>query len=237
MKLFIRLFLITYLAVIGAIPVFSQNLEEMGKINNLENIREVDEIINRMEQKNPSAHDEQTLLLILYHKYALLKKNIDTTERMILKAEKFSRLVNKSQLAMAYYGSMLTMIGRDSKNPVKKIYYTKKGIKKIDQAVKMNANAANVRIIRGLNSISLPSFFERKNFAALDMEWIIQKVPADKKLFNDKTMSEVYYKLAEYYKETDNSQKAIHLWQVCLVKYKDTIYAKKSGQMLEIFKD
>ncbi len=121
--------------------------------------------------------ENKTLLLKLgkyYHDIGGSQED----KHAVNKAEKylcqFLNLDSKHGLALVYYGSVLTMKARDAFFPWDKMKYVKKGISRMDKAVYFEPDNPEVRLIRGINSISLPSMFNRFSCGLEDFKHIEQ---------------------------------------------------------------
>jgi tetratricopeptide (TPR) repeat protein len=74
--------------------------------------------------------------------------------------------------AMVYYGSVLTMKAREAFFPWDKMKYMKQGFAKMDSAVVLGPDEPEVRLIRGINSTSVPKMFNRLKVALSDFLYI-----------------------------------------------------------------
>lgn len=74
--------------------------------------------------------------------------------------------------AIVYYGSVLTMKAREAFFPWDKMKYMKKGFAKMDSAVALDPGEPEVRLIRAINSTSVPKMFHRLNMALSDFNYI-----------------------------------------------------------------
>ena len=94
----------------------------------------------------------------------------------VKKAEKYlSKLLeidDRNALAMVYYGAVLTMKARDTFFPWDKMKYMKKGFAKMDSAVVLDPGEPEVRLIRAINSASVPKMFKRLDLALSDFKII-----------------------------------------------------------------
>ena len=94
----------------------------------------------------------------------------------VKKAEKYlSKLLEiepNHALAMAYYGSVLTMKARDAFFPWEKMKYMKKGFARMDSAVVLDHDEPEVRLIRAINGTLVPKMFNRLKLALSDFNYI-----------------------------------------------------------------
>lgn len=114
----------------------------------------------------------------------------------VKKAEKYlSALLeidSKNHVAMVYYGSVLTMKARDAFLPWDKLKYIKKGIVRMDKAVLFEPDNPEVRLIRGINSVSMPKRMDRLPVALEDFR-TIEKLHREKRLDMTKKFWLPYY--------------------------------------------
>ena len=220
--------------ILFSLILFSANIygEKKYELYKITNTKVLQKKIKEIEKKQKKSKEDLIKLVILYHNLGIYKKEANTTRKILEKIEKiYDR--HKDALIMAYYGSALTLMGRDLKNPIKKISYVKKGLKYIDRAIKKKPDSIFLRMIRGSNNYNLPSFFKRIDYVIEDFEWII-KNGEDK--IKKETLTEVYYKLGNAYKKIGKIEKAIEMWK----KARDMQtgeYSKKAREILEIFEE
>ncbi len=228
-----------YLVFFMFLFIFSTIYAQQQKINDftsLTNVKIIEQEIKKIEKKKKLNKKDSLNLVILYHNLALYKKELKTTERAIEKIEKIYKK-NKTPIITTYYGSTLTLIGRDSKNPVIKIQYVKKGLKYIDKAIEEKPDNLFIRMVRANNNLELPSFFKRLKYAIKDFEWIRKNFEKGKIKLQPQTMAEVYYKLGDAYKRTGKVEKAVKMWQKAKKISPESEYGKKAKEILEIFEE
>lgn len=131
--------------------------------------------------------DPQNMELLLnlgkhYHDVGGMEEN----KKAVKKAEKYlSRLLDmepKNCIALVYYGSVLTMKGRDAIFPWNKLKWVKRGIYRMDKAVFFEPDNHEVRLIRGINSATMPKMMNRLSVALEDfkhIEALHRKEPLD----------------------------------------------------------
>jgi len=209
---------------------------EASDIAALTNIKIIEQKIKKIEKKKKLNKSDLLKLVVLYHNLAVYKKELKITKRAIEKIEEIYNK-NKTSLITTYYGSALTLIGRDSKNPVVKIQYVKKGLKYIDKAIEKNPDNLFIRMVRANNNLELPSFFKRLKYAIEDFEWIRKNFEKGKIKLKPQTMAEVYYKLGDAYKRTGKVEKAVKMWQKAKKISPESEYGKKANEILEIFEE
>lgn len=122
-------------------------------------------------QQNPN--DVATLVLLgrTFHDRGTAGDE-DAVEKGFTYFDKALDLDPSNAVALAYRGSLWTMRGRDAWWPFTKPKHVEKGTDELDKAVEMAPDNITVRIVRGVNSLQLPSMFKRlptglKDFAYL----------------------------------------------------------------------
>lgn len=86
--------------------------------------------------------------------------------RRILKLEK------DNPMAMAYLGSVTTIMGHDAELPMEKLSFVEDGVDFLDRAVKMAPDNLQIRIVRAMNSYYLPEFFHRLQYTLKDLTYV-----------------------------------------------------------------
>jgi tetratricopeptide (TPR) repeat protein len=123
-------------------------------------------------------------------------------------------LDSENAIAIAYYGSILTMKARDSKAPWNRIKHGRKGLSFIDRAVELEPNNLDVRIIRAMNSLLTPSFLGRLKYSFEDFEYVINNDHFKSWIADSKAY--VYYNLGNAYKKDDKLVEAKKYYEMAL---------------------
>ncbi|MFO7891961.1 MAG: tetratricopeptide repeat protein [bacterium] len=133
--------------------------------------------VERWEEQLKQDPENEKILLNL-GKYYHDRSGNQKHKQAVKKAEEYlTQLLHIDSthgLALVYYGSLLTMKARDASLPWNKLKYVKKGIARMDKAVYFEPDNPEVRLIRGINSVSLPSRFNRLPCGLEDFEHIQQ---------------------------------------------------------------
>ena len=172
--------------------------------------------LQRLEQSLERNPEDPKLLLELgqgYHDAATHNQ-----KDAAAKAERFLRkllaLDPRNATARAFLGSVLTLKARDALLPTTKLSLAKEGFREMDAAVLQSPDELRPRLIRGLNSISVPKLFDRLKFAAEDLEWI-HKRPVLTSDYGGRPMRQrvalEYGRVLVRLKNPDNARK---VWQV-----------------------
>jgi len=111
---------------------------------------------------------------IIYHRLAEKgdKKAVKQAESLF---KKLLQLEPKNAEVLSWYGSILTMKGRDAWLPFFKIKYVNDGLKEMDKAVKLAPNNITVRMVRAETCLALPeNIFRQTEIAVADLEYLLR---------------------------------------------------------------
>jgi tetratricopeptide (TPR) repeat protein len=139
-------------------------------------------------------------------------------------------------LAMAWYGSLLTLQGREAWFPLTKARYVNQGIKMLDKAVKLAPRGEIeiwTRMIRANNSLALPSFFNRIPVAISDFEALLKLSREEPLLFSKELLIKIYLGLGKAYKENEELDKAKEAWKRILRLAPASQEAEEARKLLE----
>ena len=194
---------------------------QQPKVDSLENI-----------VKNDADNIEAMLdLAILYYNIASKKENDDATDRA---EELFKAILEKKTdhtEAMVYYGSLLTIKGRDAFLPWSKMSYVKEGCELMDKAVRMDPENINLRIRRAINNINLPGIFNRKSYFLEDFDYI-RNHPAFSG-FKPDLQQQIYYYSAIAFDENNEPDKSREMYQQVININKENKLGKRAGDALK----
>ena len=198
--------------------------KDYEKISSYEKLEEIKGAMNRY-------HNQPELYTFLLFRYALKSHNVDISVRNSELIEKVYDEYNNPRI-LVYLGATKTLIGRDSKNPVKKMFETMKGIGLIKKAKKKRDSDIIIRLTSGLTLIKLPSFFGYKKEGIKDLLFVIYKYEKESIRLGEDTISSIYYILGKYYK----GEGKINTAKMFLRKSAkfQTKYGKKAKLLLEI---
>jgi tetratricopeptide (TPR) repeat protein len=118
-----------------------------------------------------------------------VEKAVDFLDRLL-------QLNHRNTVAMAFYGSAVTMQGRDAFLPWNKMKYVNEGIGKLDKAVMLDSTNLRVRMVRGMNSVNLPDFLNRRPFALRDFAFIAAHADSSNLDKSDRVQTYYFYGLA-----------------------------------------
>jgi len=188
-----------------ATPVWAKDWHGLQDLTDVQLSEKISGFQKGLDQ-NPSDYEALKALGIAYH----IKARKDAKEYAPRAVEFLSRayeINKKDSETMCYLGSATTIMAKTTRNPIKKMSYVNKGAGLMDKAVKRDPNNVSVRMIRALNSKSLPSFLNRGDIALEDFEYLaglIEKNPESLTSIKKK----VYSNLAELYIKAGDQTKA-----------------------------
>jgi tetratricopeptide (TPR) repeat protein len=131
--------------------------------------------VNELETKlRQNPKDVSTLVSLgkAYHDQGA-SGNKDAVEQGMTCLDKALELDPGNSAALAYRGSLWTMRGRDAWWPFTKMKDVDKGIDEMDKAVDLAPTNPTVHIVRGINSVQLPSMFKRLPVALKDFDYLL----------------------------------------------------------------
>ncbi|MGH7597291.1 MAG: tetratricopeptide repeat protein [bacterium] len=158
---------------------------------------------------NPNDQEALLKLGIYYHNRGgegdekAVDKAVDFLDRLL-------QLNNRHTVAMAFYGSAVTMQGRDAFLPWNKMKYVNEGIGKLDKAVMLDSTNLRVRMVRGMNSVKLPDFLNRRPFALRDFAFIVAH--ADSANLEKSDRVQTYYFYGSTLKQEGRLDEAKTMW-------------------------
>jgi tetratricopeptide (TPR) repeat protein len=143
--------------------------------------------------------------------------------------------VNNHPLVEAYFGSSSALIARDHTNINEKSNYGKRGIKALDQAIKLDGDNVEIRLLRGNVALRLPEvYFKRTKTAIEDFNYLIKAYENNNRDISKDQYHEILLKLGKAYQTVGDSKRAEETWNKLLSlnnsKYKKLVAeAKKTG--------
>jgi tetratricopeptide (TPR) repeat protein len=138
-------------------------------------------------------------------------------------------------IAMAYLGSVHTLIGRDAYNPINKIKEVERGCDLMDKAIEMDPNNITIRIIRSQNNLQLPDFFNRFPYVGSDLKFLLSDSIFSQ--MSNTTQVLILYSKGIYYEKSKKLAKAIEAYQ-SIMKYDEStpLYNKAKNKIDEFTK-
>jgi tetratricopeptide (TPR) repeat protein len=181
-------------------------------------------------KKNPNDLQTKFELAKMYHD----KVRDEIDDKSDEAEELFKEILKKKRdfvEARAYYGSLLTLKGRDAYLPWNKLAYVEQGCDEMDKAVKIAPNNLELRILRSLNNIHLPDFFNRLTYCLEDFDFLTKNEDFAK--YPKNIQQEVYYAYAKILIENEKVEKGLKLHKKVLEIDPQSDLAKKSKEILE----
>jgi tetratricopeptide (TPR) repeat protein len=131
----------------------------------------VKELEGILQQK---PDDMGTLIKLgrIYHNQSAAG-NKDAVDKGFTCFDKVLQIDPSNAVALAYRGSLWTLRGRDAWWPFTKMGNVDKGIDELDKAADLAPNDITVRLVRGINSVQLPSMFRRLATALKDFTYLL----------------------------------------------------------------
>ena len=179
---------------------------------------------------------ENTVILlklgILYHNLGVEgdKKAVKRAKKLF---EKLLELEPKNVEALVWYGSVLTLKGRDILFPISKLGYVNNGIEKMDKAVELAPDNINVRMIRAHNSLNLPGMFHRIKIAITDFEHLLTLREKRQEEFSKSLLAKIFLGLGKAYSKKGDITKARENWQEAVELLPDSKEAEMARILLE----
>jgi tetratricopeptide (TPR) repeat protein len=134
--------------------------------------------------------------------------------------------------AMAYLGSALTMLARDTWNPMAKVGRVLEGTALMDEAVMRAPDNVAVRFVRGTNGMALPGLFGRKAQARADFEYVLRAANDGDAILAPELLAEAHFRVAELYAETGSLELARTHWVHAERSAPDCVWAAEARRRL-----
>ena len=169
---------------------------------------------------------------ILYHNLGVEgdRKAVKRAKNLF---EKLLELEPQNTEALAWYGSVLTLKGRDVLFPVSKLSYVNNGIEKMDKAVELAPDNINVRMVKAHNSLNLPGIFHRIEIAVTDFEHLLTLREKRQEEFSKSLLAKIFLGLGSAYKRKEDMVKARENWRKAVEVLPDSREADMAKKLLE----
>ncbi|MFH1613182.1 MAG: hypothetical protein ABIB46_05625 [bacterium] len=177
---------------------------------------------------NPQNTELLMKIGIAYHELAKLG-NKNAVKKSAIYFKKLLQIKPENSEALTWYGSILTMKGRDAIFPLLKLKYVNDGLTQMDKAIKLDSTNITIRMIRGNTCLALPeNIFHRIKTSIEDFEYLL--LLNEKKSFDKNLLATIYLGLGNAYKKNGDILKARENWQKVIntsLNSKETNEAKK----------
>ena len=185
-------------------------------IHGLMDIKKLQEIIRAKEdilKTQPKDIGSLKILGIAYHNLSVAGKKGVCEKAFSILTKAYELAPNDDEI-LVYLGSVHTLLGRDGIVPLAKLYQVNKGCRIMNKAVSKSPDNIAVRLTRANNSLALPPFFNRIEYAEKDLLYLLQLSKKRPKEFSSDLLAAIYYTLGEYYKEKGKGKlsKAREYW-------------------------
>jgi tetratricopeptide (TPR) repeat protein len=139
----------------------------------------------------------------------------EQTEVIFNILEKLTRDEPQNALALAYLGSVYTLKSRDAFPGPSKFSFLKKGLKTMDQAVKMDPQNPAPRFIRAMNNFHLPAIINRRDNARADFEVLLKQIedPHTSYRLRVQTREVIYYFAGLSFQQLGREKEARAAWE------------------------
>ncbi len=182
-----------------------------------------------LEQK---PNDVETLMKLgkIYHDQGVAG-NDDAVDKGFACLDKVLQIDPSNAAALVYRGSLWTLRARDAWWPFTKMKDVDKGVDEMDKAVDLAPDNVTVRLVRGINSVQLPSMFHRLPIALKDFEYMM----SDARFagFNPHLQATIYCWAGIAYNSDGQTSKAKELLQKAISVDPNSETARKAENELK----
>lgn len=150
--------------------------------------------------RNNQVPDELLSTIITLHKQGI-QGDQNAVQEAFDVLEEIRRFYPTNHLVEAYYGSVLTLLGRDALDPMERLEKVRYGLKFLDNAVQDEPDNIDIRIIRGYVCSRLPEvFFHRTATAAEDFSYITTRYETEPGIISNTFYRQVLRDLKQVYR-------------------------------------
>jgi hypothetical protein len=148
----------------------------------------------------------------------LLMKGVEGDKKAVKIAYEIFLKLRKTEpgnaLIEAYYGSSLVLLGRDAVQPLEKADKALEGLDSLNQAISMDPNQKEIRMLRANVCMRLPeSFFHCSQTAIEDFSFLLDRYKADTSYLTNKQVRGIMEDLSTAYKNAGKLSKANEVLQ------------------------
>lgn len=169
------------------------------------------------EQLKVEPDNQQLLLKLGKHYHNLAGEGNSSAQNRAEKClSKLLSLDPNNALALVYYGSVLTMKARDAGSSWDAMEFLRTGFTRMDKAVILAPKEAEVRLIRGINSLHIPEEFQRLFLALEDFQAIESLIATSDRDWEKEFLLPYYFYFGEALAKNRNKEGAAAKWRaVC----------------------
>lgn len=148
----------------------------------------------------------------------VLMKGVDGDKKAVKIAYEIFLKLRKTDpdnaLIEAYYGSTLALLGRDAVQPLEKADKAQDGLDSLNQAISMDPNQKEIRLLRANVCLRLPeSFFYCSQTAIEDFSFLLDRYKEDPSYLTDKQVRGIMEDLSIAYKNVGKLSEANEVLQ------------------------
>ncbi len=199
-------------------------------ITSISNAQDSTEVLEGILKQKPNDVETLTKLGELYHDQGVAG-NDDAVEKGFTCFDKVLELDPSNAVALAYRGSLWTLRARDAWWPFTKMKDVDKGVDEMDKAVDLAPDNIPVRLVRGINSIHLPSMFRRLPIALKDFDYMLNDARFVR--FNPHLQSTIFCWAGIAYHNDGQTTKAKELLQKAISADPNSETARKAEDELK----
>lgn len=131
-------------------------------------------------------------------------------------------------MARAYFGSSLTLLGRDGTDPQEQFANTLEGLRILDEAFEAEPDNTGIRILRAYVSYRLPElYFHRTSIAIEDFNYLISRYEKGDNEISQSLYWDLLYNLGCAYRNIGEEKKALATWRKLLSLDPDLEYYRR----------
>ncbi len=160
----------------------------------------------------------------------------ESAEQSLKLLKKIKLQQPNNSLVLAYFGSATALTAKYHPNLIEKSKLANKGLRSLDQAVSLDSNHADIRLLRGYVSFKLPEmYFKRTKTAIEDFTFLTDSFAKGRKI-PEKLYWQLMFDLGVAYQTIGNEEEALKTWSKiekgpARSKYQKVIQeAKKEGR-------
>jgi lipopolysaccharide biosynthesis regulator YciM len=148
----------------------------------------------------------------------VLMKGVDGDKKAVKIAYEIFLKLRKTEpdnaLIEAYYGSTLVLLGRDAVQPLEKADKALEGLDSLNQAISMDPNQKEFRLLRGNVCLRLPeSFFHCSQTAIEDFSFLLDRYKEDPSYLTNKQVRGIIEDLSAAYQNVGKLSEANEVLQ------------------------
>jgi tetratricopeptide (TPR) repeat protein len=148
----------------------------------------------------------------------VLMKGADGDKKAVKSAYEIFLNLRKAEpdnaLIEGYYGSALALLARDAAEPLEKADKAQEGLDSLNQAISMDPNQKEIRLLRAKVCLRLPeTFFHCSQTAIEDFSFLLEHYKEDPSYLSDTQVREIMENLSAAYQKAGNFSEANEVLQ------------------------